>query len=364
MKVEDLAVPESVKEILIRNGFSTLYPPQEEAIKARALEGQNLVLASPTASGKTLIAELCALKRVLEKNGKVLYLSPLRALANEKFDEFKKYTTIKKSNGRPVRVGISTGDFDSSDPWLERYDIIVTTNEKADSLLRHRAKWMDEISLVVADEVHLLNEPERGPTLEVVLARLLQINPETQLLVLSATVKNADELADWLKAEHITTEWRPVTLKEGVVWQNEIIFKDGSAVKVDTHSKDPAINLAAHVVKLGGQALVFASTRKNAVGHAKKAASEMEPLLSKPMKRALESLSEQIATTGEHTRVGDALAEVVRNGVAFHHAGLSGSHRKIIEDAFREGKIKVLTATPTLAFGVNLPARMVIIHDY
>jgi helicase len=223
---------------------------------------------------------------------------------------------------------------------------------------------MDEISLVVADEVHLLNEPERGPTLEVVLARLLQINPETQLLVLSATVKNADELADWLKAEHITTEWRPVTLKEGVVWQNEIIFKDGSAVKVDTHSKDPAINLAAHVVKLGGQALVFASTRKNAVGHAKKAASEMEPLLSKLMKRALESLSEQIATTGEHTRVGDALAEVVRNGVAFHHAGLSGSHRKIIEDAFREGKIKVLTATPTLAFGVNLPARMVIIHDY
>jgi helicase len=364
LKVEDLAVPESVKEILIRNGFSTLYPPQEEAIKARALEGQNLVLASPTASGKTLVAELCALKHVLEKNGKVLYLTPLRALANEKFDEFKKYTAIKKSNGRSVRVGISTGDFDSSDPWLERYDIIVTTNEKADSLLRHRAKWMDEISLVVADEVHLLNEPERGPTLEVVLARLLQINLNTQLLVLSATVKNADELADWLKADYITTEWRPVLLKEGVVWQNEIIFKDGSALKVDKHSKDPTINLAAHIVKLGGQALVFASTRKNAVGHAKKAASDIEYLLSKPMKRALESLSEQIATTGEHTRLSDALAEVVKNGVAFHHEGLGGTHRKIIEDAFREGKIKVLTATPTLAFGVNLPARMVIIHDY
>lgn len=364
MKVEDLAVPDSVKEILIRNGLSTLYPPQKEAIKARALEGQNLVLASPTASGKTLVAELCALKHVLERNGKVLYLTPLRALANEKFDEFKKYTVIRKSNGRQVRVGISTGDFDSSDSWLERYDIIVTTNEKADSLLRHRAKWMDEISLVVADEVHLLNEPERGPTLEVVLARLLQINPDTQLLVLSATVKNADELADWLKAEYITTEWRPVTLKEGVAWQNEIIFKDGSAVKLDKHSKDAAINLAAHTVKLGGQALVFASTRKNAVSHAKKAAPEIEALLSKPMKRSLESLSEQIATTGEHTRIGDALAETVKGGVAFHHAGLGGAHRKIIEDAFREGKIKVLTATPTLAFGVNLPARMVIVHDY
>jgi helicase len=364
LKVEDLAVPESVKEILIKQGISTLYPPQEEAIQAKALDGQNLVLASPTASGKTLVAELCALKHVLERNGKVLYLSPLRALANEKFDEFKKYTAIRKPNGRQIRAGISTGDFDSSDSWLERYDIIVTTNEKTDSLLRHRAKWMDEISLVIADEVHLLNDAERGPTLEVVLAQLLQINPDLQLLALSATVKNADELADWLKAEYITTEWRPVTLKEGVVLQNEILFKDGSAVQIEKYAKDPAINLATYIIKAGGQALIFASTRKNAATHAKKAATEIEPLLSKPLKRSLSSLSEQIATTGEHTRIGDALAEVVRNGVAFHHAGLGGTHRKIIEDAFREGKIKVLTATPTLAFGVNLPARMVIIQDY
>jgi len=353
-----------VKEILIRSGISTLYPPQEEAIKAEALDGRNLVLASPTASGKTLVAEFCALKHVLEKAGKVLYLTPLRALANEKFDEFKKYAQIRKQNGKQVRIGISTGDFDSSDPWLERYDIIVTTNEKADSLLRHRAKWMDEISLVVADEVHLLNDAERGPTLEVVLARLLQINPEVQLLVLSATVRNADELADWLKADHITTEWRPVTLREGVVLHEEALFKDGSALRVEKRSADPTMNLATYIVKAGGQALVFASTRKSAVALAKKAGGEVDGLLSKPMKRALESLSEKIASTGEHTRIGDALADCVRCGVAFHHAGLGGAHRRIIEDAFREGKIKVLTATPTLAFGVNLPARMVVVHDY
>jgi len=357
-------VPESVKEILIRSGMSTLYPPQEEAMKAKALDGRNLVLASPTASGKTLVAELCALKHVLERDGKVLYLTPLRALANEKFAEFKKYAVLRKSDGKKVRVGISTGDFDSSDPWLERYDIIVTTNEKADSLLRHRAKWMDEISLVVADEVHLLNDAERGPTLEVVLARLLQINPDLQLLVLSATVRNADELADWLKAECITTEWRPVTLKEGVLLQNEILFKDGSAAKIEKKSKNLATNLAMHIVKAGGQALIFASTRKNAVTLAKKAAAEIDELLSKPLKRSLTLLGEQIGAAGEHTRIGDTLAESVKNGAAFHHAGLSGSHRKIIEDAFREGKIKVLAATPTLAFGVNLPARMVVIHDY
>jgi len=353
-----------VKEVIIKTGISELYPPQEEAIRAGALEGKNLVLASPTASGKTLTAELCALKHIVERGGKVLYLTPLRALANEKFDEFKKYSSVAKPSRGRVRIGISTGDFDSSDPWLERYDVIITTNEKADSLLRHRAKWMDEISLVVADEVHLLNDSERGPTLEVVLARLMQINPEIQVLALSATIKNVEELADWLKAEYVTTEWRPVTLKEGVLLHQEIQFKDGGAVKIERHNGNPAINLVLHIIQSGGQALIFASTRKNAISLAKKVATELDSLLSKPAKRALELLSERILAAGEHTRISELLADLVKHGTAFHHAGLGGSHRKLVENAFREGKIKVLTATPTLAFGVNLPARMVIIHDY
>ncbi|MDQ7032987.1 MAG: DEAD/DEAH box helicase, partial [Desulfonauticus sp.] len=123
MKITDLPIPEPIKEITIKSGIIDLYPPQEEAIKLGVLKGKNLVLASPTASGKTLIAELCALKHLLEENGKTIYLTPLRALANEKFEEFKKYTRIRKKNGKKVRIGISTGDFDSSDPWLERYDI-------------------------------------------------------------------------------------------------------------------------------------------------------------------------------------------------------------------------------------------------
>jgi helicase len=163
LKIEDLPVPEPVKKVIIDTGITELYPPQEDAIRAGALDGKNFILASPTASGKTLIAELCALKHILEEDGRVLYLTPLRALANEKFEEFKKYTIIKKKNGRGVSVGISTGDYDAADPWLSRYDIIVTTNEKTDSLLRHRARWMNEISLVIADEVHLLNNADRGP---------------------------------------------------------------------------------------------------------------------------------------------------------------------------------------------------------
>ncbi|MCW3986345.1 MAG: DEAD/DEAH box helicase [Candidatus Bathyarchaeota archaeon] len=364
MKVEELPIPEQVKEVVMKSGISKLYPPQEEAVRAGALEGKDLVLASPTASGKTLTAELCALKHVVERGGKVLYLTPLRALASEKYEDFKKYSGVPKLDGRRVRVGISTGDYDSSDPWLGRYDIIISTNEKADSLLRHRSKWVDEISLVVADEVHLLNDSERGPTLEVVLARLMQINPEIQVLALSATIKNVEELADWLKAEYVTTEWRPVKLKEGVLLHQEIQFKDGGATKIGKHSRNPALNLALHVVKSGGQALIFASTRKNAVSLAKKLAAELDIFLSKPAKRSLNLLGERMLATGERTRISELLAGFVKHGAAFHHAGLGGGHRRLLEEAFREGKIKVLTATPTLAFGVNLPARMVIIHDY
>jgi helicase len=364
VKVIDLSIPEPVKQLVIQSGITDLYPPQEEAIKAGALEGKNLVLASPTASGKTLVAEFCALKHIIEKNGKAVYLTPLRALANEKFDEFKKYTALAKKDGRKIRVGISTGDFDTADAWLERFDIIITTNEKADSLLRHRAKWMDEISLVVADEVHLLNDADRGPTLEVVLARLMQVNPDIQILALSATINNVDEIAAWLKAQCVTTEWRPVALKEGVLLNDEIQYRDGDARKIEKRTRDSAINLALNTVKTGGQALMFASTRKNAVTLARKVADEITGALSKPAKRSLEHEANRILAAGERTRLSESLAEIVKCGTAFHHAGLGGGHRRIIEDAFREGKIKILTATPTLAFGVNLPARTVVIQDY
>ncbi|HDJ26058.1 MAG TPA: DEAD/DEAH box helicase, partial [Candidatus Bathyarchaeota archaeon] len=156
MRVEELPIDEQLKDLLREEGIVELFPPQEEAIRAGALEGRNLVLASPTASGKTLIAVLCAVKHILERDGKVLYLTPLRALASEKYEEFKKLEAIEKPGGEPIRVAISTGDYDSPELQLASSDIIITTNEKADSLLRHRSPWMSDVSLVVADEVHLL----------------------------------------------------------------------------------------------------------------------------------------------------------------------------------------------------------------
>jgi helicase len=377
MKTAEIPITHSVKDVLNSLGITELFPPQENTIKAGVLEGQNVVLASPTASGKTLIAELCALKHITENHGKVIYLSPLRALASEKFEEFQKYTSIRKANGQRVSVGISTGDFDTADNWLERYDIIVTTNEKADSLLRHRTKWMDSISLVIADEVHLLNEAERGPTLEIVLARLLQVNPQIQILALSATISNVDEIAGWLNAKYVVTEWRPIELKEGVILNDEIQYKDGDSRRIDQETRQAVINIVLDTIKKGGQALIFASTRRNAVSAAKNVANHTSKVLypssgSKLVRRSLEertrkSLDEEarkILEAGEHTGMADELADLIRCSTAYHHAGLSSAHRKIIENAFKDRKIKVLTATPTLAWGVNLPARTVIIQDY
>jgi helicase len=348
VKISELSIDKQVIELLSKEGLDELYPPQQHAIEAGVLGGKNLVLASPTASGKTLVAELCILQHVLEHRGKAIYLAPLRALASEKFKEFQRYSAIKKPNGDHVRAGISTGDYDSSDPWLGRYDIILCTNEKADSLLRHKAPWMSELTLVVADEIHLLTEQQRGPTLEVVLTRLTEINPNIQVLALSATVRNAEEVGSWLKAGSVTTDWRPVPLREGIYHDNQVQFRDGASRAILSGTKTPSLDIALDVLSTGGQALIFTETRRSAVEMGRKASVAVKSRLSKPEERALSTISERILSTGEKTRLSEALAMQVAGGAGFHHAGLAGIHRGIVEDAFREGRIKVLAATPTL----------------
>jgi helicase len=348
LRIDELPVPDSVKAVLAKAGYDSLYPPQEDAIKAGVLEGKNLVLASPTASGKTLVAELAALKSVLERDGKVLYLTPLRALASEKFEDFQKYTTVETATGRKVRVAITSGDYDSSDLYLANYDIVISTNEKADSLLRHRSPWISDVTVVVADEIHLITEADRGPTLEVVLTRLLKINPRLQVIALSATIKNAKEIGEWLEAEPITTEWRPVPLREGVYYGGQIQFKDGSSRIIPQTDSNPVFDTALEVIRDGGQVLIFTETRRLAVEMSKKAGALLRRTVPKPDRRSLENIAQRILSTGERTRLGEALAEQVLNGVGFHHAGLPGAHRRIIEDAFRSARLKILSATPTL----------------
>jgi len=327
-------------------------------VKAGVLEGKNLVLAVPTASGKTMVAELCALKHIMERGGKVLYLVPLKALATEKYEEFQKFTKIG------VKVILSTGDFDYVDPTLGRHDIIIATNEKADSIFRHRPSWVNALSLIVADEIHLLGDGSRGPTLEALLTVFRLLNPKAQILALSATISNANEIAEWLRSVPITSNWRPVPLLEGVYFQQSTVFKDGQHRKIEGEEKDPVALLAVDVIRAGGQMLVFTGSRLSATSLAKRISEPVRKQLKRSEERKLMDLSSKILKMGERTRISDRLARAVANGVAFHHAGLTYEQRRAVEDAFRSFLIKCVCATPTLAAGVNLPARRVLIYDY
>ncbi|WP_321418739.1 ATP-dependent DNA helicase [uncultured Methanomethylovorans sp.] len=355
MKIKELSLPEKVIAFYLGSGIEELYPPQDEAITKGLLEGKNIVAAIPTASGKTLIAELAMLSSI-SRGGKALYIVPLRALASEKMDRFLKFREIG------IRTGISTGDFEARDEWLGSNDIIVATSEKADSLLRNETAWMQDITTIVVDEVHLLDSANRGPTLEVTITKLRKLNPKAQIIALSATVGNAQEIADWLKGGLILSEWRPTDLHEGVYYADTINFI-GSQKSVDITSSDDGINIVMGTLEEGGQCLVFESSRKNCVGFAKKLGRHVEKVLSKPERNSLDNIVDAIEEASE-TEASRVLAQCVRNGVAFHHAGLNSAHRRLVEDGFRNNIIKVICSTPTLAAGLNLPARRVVIRSY
>lgn len=355
MKIESLDLPDEVKRFYLDSGILELYPPQAEAVEKGLLKGRNLLAAIPTASGKTLLAELAMLKSI-QAGGKALYIVPLRALASEKFRRFQEFAELG------VRVGISTGDYDQRDEGLGVNDIIVATSEKTDSLLRNETAWMQDISVVVADEVHLIDSADRGPTLEVTLAKLRKMNPSCQILALSATVGNADELAAWLEAELVVSEWRPTELLEGVLLNGIFYCKDKEKL-VEQPTKDEAVNLVLDTLKEGGQCLVFESSRKNCMAFAKKAASTVKKMSSIENREALARIADEVLENSE-TDTSTTLAACIRSGTAFHHAGLTTPLRELVEDGFREGKIKLISSTPTLAAGLNLPARRVIIRSY
>lgn len=361
MEVYELPLAEEVRDLLGRLGYSKLYPTQSAAVDAGLLDGQNLLLSTPTASGKTLVAMMAAARLLTERESKVVYLAPLRALAYEKYEEMSALTALKNPAGRNVRVAISTGDYDSNGEELGYADLLILTNEKFDSLARHHPSWMKKVGLFVFDEVHLLGEADRGPTLEVVITRVLSEGGRAQLLALSATVANANQVADWLHAKSVSMVWRPVPLKQGVGYENRIYFEDGGVRQLKSSWEMPAIDLALDSIADGGQAMIFAETRRRAVSIATKASPYMAKTLSFDESARLRLYAKKLMAEAEETEVSRILADCVRSGVAFHHAGLAMPHRRAVESAFKEGLVKLLVATPTMAAGVNVPARRVIL---
>ncbi len=344
------------RAVLEANSFSSFNPMQRAALKKDWREN-NLVVASPTASGKTIVAEVAALHSIISKKRKVIYTCPLRALATEHYNDWKK----KYSKQLNIRMALSTGDFDSSSRYLKNYDLIFTTYEKLDSLIRHRAEWLSSIGLLVVDEIHELDS-SRGATLEVTACKLRQMNPSMKVLALSATIPNAEEIAEWLGASLVKSDYRPIPLHEGVHFNSEIKYSGKKKAEKIGNGNPLHALLGDTLFKNNKQAMLFASTRRSAEGMAKKLSPLTEKALSPKEKLSLAKDAERILNVLETpTEQCRKLSELVKQGTAFHHAGLMQKQRSIVEEAFKENRLKVISATPTLAAGVNLPSHTVII---
>jgi len=203
---------------IINKEIKELRPAQEKAIKKGLLKNKNLLVCTPTASGKTLIAELAGIKNILEGKGKCIYIVPLKALASEKFKDFKKrYDHL-------IKIALSIGDLDSADPYLAEYDLLILTSEKFDSLIRHHTPWLSSVATVIVDEIHMMNDVSRGPTVEILITILRKLLKNMQLIGLSATIGNPEELAEWLQANLVIDTWRPVKLHKGIYLEKEIEF--------------------------------------------------------------------------------------------------------------------------------------------
>ena len=384
-EVSELDLPQNVIDLLVNEwNITRLHPPQAEALPV-ALSGENLLLAIPTASGKSLVAYLAIIQRILvDKPGsRAFYLVPLKALASEKVEELR-----EAGESLGFTVGMAVGDRAGETVSLDQADVIVATSEKFDSLMRNRDGFLSQVSIVVADEVHLIHDQSRGPTMEVNLARVKHERPEAQILALSATVGNADDIADWLQAKKIQSDWRPVVLRYGTVCEGLVEPRVQVGPDVEKMELPPPFtlddegdnlrNVLSSTVKDGGQVLIFRSTRRYAEGSATKLGKWFYKRMqnwesetdSAPIEFDLEErmeilaeLAQEIETSEESTLMGERLAEALRGGVAFHHAGLTSRQRRLIEEAFRNRILFAICATPTLAAGVNLPARRVVVRD-
>ncbi|XP_072178198.1 DNA polymerase theta-like [Diadema setosum] len=391
-------LPDPVLQQYHRAGITKMFPWQADCLGVgRVLEGGNLVYAAPTSAGKTLVAELLVLKKVLETKKKALIILPFVSVSREKM--FYLQSMFSEAG---VRVDGFMGSH-SPPGGLASTDIAICTIEKANSLVNRllEEKKIGQLGIVVVDELHMIGDSHRGYLLELLLTKLRyvvatslqpaeqdgdkQSNP-IQVVGMSATLPNLDLLAKWLEADLYRTEFRPVPLSEHVKIGKTL--HDNAMARIREveprfevkGDEDHIVTLCLETVSQGNGVLIFCPTKNwceklcetvareiyrlhqgqlptGNTGFTK--ASQMLPV--KLDQRALRDVWEQLRRTP--VSINPVLRKTVPYGVAYHHAGLTFDERDIIEGAFRQGFLKILVATSTLSSGVNLPARRVIIRS-
>lgn len=319
-------------------------PAQKAVIESRYLEDKsNYIISIPTASGKTVLGILPALKTILN-GGKAIYAAPLLSIQNEKVKEFKAFE----------EHGIKVGKHPSNS------DLSVMVFESFDALTRFSWNVLREVDTLIIDEFHMIGEYSRGPTLESAITRAKIINPSLRIIALSATLKNIDEIEQWLDGKTVEHNYRPVPLNKEVL----------DAEMFNTKNKnDVIVKIVEKAIEDNSQALSFVSTRRFTESLATYVAKKIDKKTTKEQKHKFKQVADKLLEVPKKkgslpTTTCLKLAEAAEKGVVFHHAGLFNEQKEIIEDEFRNGNILMITATPSLMYGVNLPSKYVVIRDH
>ena len=318
-------------------------PAQKAVIESGYLEDKsNYIICIPTASGKTVLGVLPALKTILD-GGKAVYAAPLLSIQNEKVKEFKAFE----------EHGISVGKHPASS------DLSVMVFESFDALTRFSWNTLRDVDTLIIDEFHMIGEFTRGPTLEAAITRAKIINPSMRIIALSATLRNIEEIEGWPEGKCVEHDYRPVPLHKEVL----------DAEMFNTKNKnDVIVKVLEKSIKDSSQALAFVSTRRFTESLATYVSKKIDKKINVKQRESFKEVAEKILDVPKRkgslpTTTCLKLAESIEHGVAFHHAGLFNEQKEIIEDEFRNGNILMITATPSLMYGVNLPSKTVVIRD-
>ncbi|XP_073752439.1 probable ATP-dependent DNA helicase HFM1 isoform X7 [Callorhinus ursinus] len=347
---------------------------QSKAFDDLLYTDRNFVICAPTGSGKTVVFELAITRLLMEvplpwSNIKVVYMAPIKALCSQRFDDWK-----EKFGPIGLNCKELTGDTVMDDLFeIQHAHIIMTTPEKWDSMTR---KWRDNslvklVRLFLIDEVHVVKDENRGPTLEVVVSRMKTVqslsptseNSSTvipmRFVAVSATIPNAEDIAEWLSDGErpavclkMDERHRPVKLRKVVLGfpcrSNQTEFKFDLTLNY---------KIASVIQTYSDQkpTLVFCATRKGVQQAASVLVKDAKFIMAVEQKQRLQKCAYSIRDS--------KLRDILIHGVAYHHAGMELSDRKVVEGAFTVGDLPVLFTTSTLAMGVNLPAHLVVIKS-
>lgn len=383
-----LGIPDEVRRAYEAKGLRSLYAWQGDCLlTTNVLRGQSLLYCAPTSGGKTLVAELILLKTALVLKKKVIFILPYISLVLEKEKYLQKLVSAFNRANSPVdRIKVKAYYGGKVIKRGSRAQIMVCTIEKANSLINYMIQkgTYHEMGCIVVDEAHVISNSLNGYMLEILISKVKHLNSpcergdlakvrqlvDVQLIAMSATVGNVEDMSRWLQSKLYITSFRPVPLKEHIKAGKEIFDVKGEQLRLiqtcNLRDAEDVVSLCAEGVKRGQQILVFCPSKVACYVNCKLITELLsaydvpiaeEHILSGREALATELLTAQIAS-GRDDKV---LREAVLAGVAYHNSNLDQSERQIIEEAYKGGLIQILVATTTLAAGVNLPAGRVLI---